>query len=372
MKAIRTKPPNKTPDQAPLLLFAGIGATILVLVVILAGLIWKSSDRTEFVPSVSTVSNRPPCFGHPHKLSSSETIANVSQNEKDVHPFDVPEIQKARQYGARACATVQVLDALGNPIPDANVEAFFFVLDKPTNWCVGKTDETGCFTASANATWEVRFIVRCEGYYEETRSLFLQDNLTRDSVRDGRWQPWNPTMQIRLTKKGATAEEFRKIETWLKLPEIGTFFGYDLLAGSLVQPFGTGTTEHIRFCLTNDASIVSSDGNVFLLVDLPTRDAGLIPYERNLRSGAPDPLHAPCLGYDSRWSFGNKPFSNEWKEAPKMSMDNGFVFRIGVNSSDCHYGLIRFLDYTYSRKNLSFVYSVNTTANDPNLEGLRP
>ena len=55
-----------------------------------------------------------------------------------------------------------------------------------------------------------------------------------------------------------------------------------------------------------------------------------------------------------------------------MDLDKGFVFRIVDGSLGCHYGLIRFLDYTYSRRNLSFVYSVNTVTNDPNLEGLRP
>ncbi len=372
MKTTKRKSSAKTSVQPRMFpVFAGIGSTILVLVVILSGLVRKSSDRTELVPHVSTVSNRPSFFGGPNTLSSSETIADVSQNGKDVRPYDIPAIQKARQYGARACATVQVVDASDNPIPNANVEAGFFVLDKPTNWRVGKTDANGCFTTSANATWEVRFIVRCEGFYEETRSLYLQDNLSKDSVKDGRWQPWNPTIQIQLTKKGPAAEVFRKTEMWLKLPESGRFFGYDLLVGALVNPFGTGTTEHIRFCLTNDTNVASGAGNAFLLVDLPARDSGLVPYKRNLRSGAPDPLSAPRLGYERRWSYGSQRFSGEWKEAPEMSMDNGFVFRIGVNSSDCHYGLIRFLDFTYSRRNLSFVYSVNTTTNDLNLEGLQ-
>lgn len=371
MKTTKRKPSPKTSVRSLVfLVFAGVGSTILVLLVILSGLVRKLSDRTELVPPVSTVATRPPFFGDPHKLSFSEAISDVSQEDKDVRPYDVPAIQKARQYGARACATVQVVDASDNPIPNANVEAGFFVLDKPTNWRVGKTDENGCFTAVANATWEVRFIVRCEGYYEETRSFYLQDNLSTDSVKDGRWQPWNPTMRIQLKKKGSAAEKFRKTEIWLKLPELGKFFGYDLLAGALVHPFGTGMTEHIRFCLTNDANVASTAGNVFLLVDLPIRDTGLVPYERNLRSGAPDPLSAPRLGYESRWSFGSKRFSTDWKESPEMNMNNGFIFRIGVNSSDCHYGLIRFLDYTYSKQKLSFVYSVNTTTNDPNLEGL--
>lgn len=355
-----------------LLFLGGIAATILVIASFLPGWGRNSSDMIEPDRPDPTVLKGALVSDDSHKLPLSETIDNELQNDENVDPFDIPAIQKARQYGARACATVQVVDASGNPIPNANVEAGFFVLDKPSNWRVGKTDENGCFTASANATWEVRFIVRCEGYYEETRSFYLQDNLSKDSVKDGRWQPWNPTIQIQLTKKGPAAEKFRKTELWLKLPELGKFFGYDLLTGALVHPFGTGMTEHIRFCLTNDTNVASGAGNAFLLVDLPARDSGLVPYKRNLRSGAPDPLSAPRLGYERRWSYGSQRFSGEWKEAPEMSMDNGFFFRIGVNSSDCHYGLIRFLDFTYSRRNLSFVYSVNTTTNDPNLEGLYP
>ena len=211
---------------------------------------------SDAVPTLYSASNR---------LSSA--VLSVDSDKLETggppseHPFDNPTIQRARQYGALASIVIEAVDEDGTPVAGADVEVYFYVLDRQPNKRTGKTDSNGRFTACANATWDVRGFVRKEGFHEGRGIHYLQENLSAKSVAKGRWQPWNPTIRILMLRKGKSADFVRKSEWRIELPETEMPFGYDFDVGDFVVPHGKGIHPHIFFTLSKSES--DPDGKEF-------------------------------------------------------------------------------------------------------------
>lgn len=70
--------------------------------------------------------------------------------------------------------------------------------DHPDNYADGLTDTNGLFAAERVSMSDCRWLIEKEGYYRtEGRHSFMA-NLSNASVKDGRWQPWNPTVKVTL------------------------------------------------------------------------------------------------------------------------------------------------------------------------------
>ncbi len=335
-----------------------------------------STDAREMtsnaVPTFYAASNR--LLSVVTSVDSDKLEAVGSPSE---HPFDNPAIRKARKHGALACVTVKAVDDSGTPLPDADVEAFFYVLDKQPNKRTGKTDSSGRLTVRANATWDVRCFVRKEGYYDGIGTHYLQHDLHVGSVRNGRWQPWNPEIEVVLKKKGKSANSLRSRTFPLVLPSSDAWYGFDMISESLVAPYGTGTVASIRFCFTN-AVVRGGDGTDVsypaFLVDFPGTGTGLLPYIKDNRSEASHPLFAPSDGYVPFMSFGSRhPVSAEIVhfQCPALA-DVGYLFSIRDANDRLHYGLVQFLTFIKGKRWIGFTYSVNLDPDNCNLEGMVP
>src|SRR5947208_2145520 len=108
--------------------------------------------------------------------------------------------------------TVKAVDELGSPIQGARVTLTFF--DQATKEGLpvdGLTDSTGLFSAESRSAPTLGGEVQKSGYYVGGFPFkpFRE-------AKDGRWQPWNPTVESVLRKiekpEAVYARRFRKLD----------------------------------------------------------------------------------------------------------------------------------------------------------------
>ncbi len=332
----------------------------------------NSTEERKTAPNAASTS-----YAASNRLSSVASSVDSDMLEPidppSEHPFDNPTIKRARQYGALASIVIEAVDEDGTPVAGADVEVYFYVLDRQPNKRTGKTDSNGRFTACANATWDVRGFVRKEGFHEGRGIHYLQENLSAKSVAKGRWQPWNPTIRILMLRKGKSADFVRKSEWRIELPETEMPFGYDFDVGDFVVPYGKGIHPHIFFTLSKTES--DPDGKEFLNISFPGTGSGLVVSRRNHGSSAELPRRAPDEGYcQSTNLFHHPPGPNRWRQINDDNNERVFVFRTqetdpttGINRT--RNGFMNITGFHYSSRKISFWYGINKMPDDSNLEG---
>jgi hypothetical protein len=152
-------------------------------------------------------------------------------------------------YGQEAKITVHVADESGLAISNAQVRAGFMTALKPgegwgtggENNVEGATDTNGFCSVSGQATAGfIGLSVWKDGYYGnggQRVSTTNIDMLTR------RWEPWNPTIEVVLKKKGVQVPMYARRPNEIIIPVKGESLGYDLMVGDWVAPYGKGETS---------------------------------------------------------------------------------------------------------------------------------
>ncbi|MGN0844723.1 MAG: hypothetical protein ACI4QT_05820 [Kiritimatiellia bacterium] len=316
-----------------------------------------------------------------HPISrKNEQLAGLSpeMHQKDETIDSVlaqKSIQHARQHGALASVVVEAVDETGTPVADADVDVYFYVLDKEPNRRTGKTDSSGHFTAAANATWDVRCFVRKNGFYEGIGRHYLQDNLTSKSVVDDRWQPWNHIIRVRMLQKGCPAAFLRKVEWDLQLPELGKPFGYDFNVGSLVVPHGEGLVPHVFFTISSASEQNEDEESSFLNIAFPGDGYGIVAERRDHGSSAELPRKAPINGYcQSTNLFHYAPGPARGKQINDDNNERIFVFRTKEPKGDTEddqirYGFMNINGFCSAQRRIQFWYGISKEPDNPNLEG---
>ena len=77
----------------------------------------------------------------------------------------------------------------------------FFNQRKPNNGIYGKTDMNGFFEASGTPTGDVNYQFTKDGFYRSQGAYWFDRRNDPSVVKEGRWQPWNPTNIIVLKEK---------------------------------------------------------------------------------------------------------------------------------------------------------------------------
>ena len=152
--------------------------------------------------------------------------------------------------------TVRVSDFdTGEPLKGVEVKAFFSMAGQAWGHAVPMektacTDREGfCSMTAFTSGDHVRFETAPEGYYPFERAL-LFTNLAWGTPP--RALPRNPTLELRLNRKGSPIPMFAKHLEKCRLPEWDHPFGYGLEAGDWVAPLGNGTTSDILFTMPRE------------------------------------------------------------------------------------------------------------------------
>lgn len=161
----------------------------------------------------------------------------------------------------------------------------------------GLTDDRGYFSGEVEA-WnasQAGYRVEKEGHY----GVWL--TYRSKAPASGRWQPWNPTIEVVLKKKRNPVAMYAKRQE-AEIPVSGVDVGYDLLAGDWVAPYGRGRTADMLFHAIGEAAD-NSNYRGMVTVTFPGQGNGLIPHEISLSEVSPlrMPYEAPAEGYEPKF-----------------------------------------------------------------------
>lgn len=217
--------------------------------------------------------------------------------------------------------------------------------------------------------------------------LRVDYNSPSKNTKDGKWQPWNPTIKMVLKERinpipmYATNAHYR-----IKLPRQNEWFGFDLMCCDLVSPNGNGKRTDImlrhKWEKKEGEQIVS-----IVQLRFPEEYAGLYWFEcqmNNTRVGTlRSPYHAEASG-DYTLKEVDLPFigSRGYRPltAPDVWGDRGIVFRTRTRVDDSGNLIGAFYGKLYAPSGtnvyrdsartsvIQFHYYLNPTENDTNIE----
>lgn len=208
-------------------------------------------------------------------------------------------------------------------------------------------------------------------------------------VIDGRWQPWNPTVDIQVKAvlnpipMYAKRVEFSDAD---RIPVQDKPVGYDFVCGDWVVPHGKGETPDVFFALHQEPEEVAvrywgdqprpyRRYGVSLVMSFPKDGDGLqsiyaVPHRGSMLR---IPREAPESGYDTNLI---KYVHNKGDASPHADKreDQNYFFRIRSERDDngvvtnALYGKIQGDIELAPGGQVSFTYYLNPTPNDRNLE----
>jgi hypothetical protein len=279
--------------------------------------------------------------------------------------------------------TLHVTDSMGRNVPDAVVEVLFRIFEKPA-LKTGKTDENGIVSMEGRMDGEALYSVKKEGYYDTRATYWFRLDLGNDVV-NGKWTPWNPTIDVTLKEKRYPIPMYaQSIE--IILPKTNETFGFDFQIGDFVAPHGRG--EVVDFLFTHEIKM-SSEGNQecierMTIEGMNTND-GVVLLKSDSQnkhpplSRFPSIYEAPKDGYEQRLDMFTRWLQEKQIENTRIMDDEYLVFRSRTTTDNngqiisAHYGKMYYVSFGRTRKNLDggFVkmqYYFNPTSNDRNLE----
>ena len=186
------------------------------------------------------------------------------------------------------------------------------------------TDTQGIAVARGSSldnkvTYEVKDL---SGYYNEGGPYSFK------SSKDGRWEPWNPTVELVLRPIVNPVPMYaRKVET--RISKSAQRYGYDLIVSDWVAPDGKGQTADIFFELTGYANNVK-DYDSTLTVSFANPLDGIQPFVPIKGSSFRSPREAPLDGYQDKLELRRvrKPgqLSPAWIDDTQI--DTNYIFRV--------------------------------------------
>jgi len=298
--------------------------------------------------------------------------------------------------------TVRVTDfETGEPLPGAEVKVLFpTTLKRGYGWgfrsAFAKTARTGgrgrCSLAALASGSAVSVEARAEGHYKSGRKFAWRDMaMGTPPIR----LPWNPTLELRLDRKGTPVPMFAKHLYECHVPGLGRACGYDLEAGDWVVPDGKGRTTDILFTIRREEVKGEKvyggwpephpyEGVAFQMdVEFPGEGNGLV----SVRPSGDAPRHflrtAPESGYEPRMTrkgYYHCPADDEAEERgwlPNPDIDYYLRVRTELdeegNVVSAQYGKV-YMDFDvrpYANDGGvfgDFTYYLNPVPNDRNVE----
>jgi hypothetical protein len=267
-----------------------------------------------------------------------------------------------------------VIDSTGRDVANAQITGQFSTDGEGARPFKSVTDNSGRVVLEEQCRGEVYYAVKKEDHYD-TRGQYWFLLEGEDCVKDGRWIPWNPTLEVVLKEKRTPIPMLFTWETKVVVPK-EKMVGFDCKTRSLVSPYGTG--EVSDFMLT-----YSSNGKQRLnlekriTIKFP-EDCGFIKLPKDLFSQFPSLHEAPEDSYTQELTF-------EFARTPTAILkDEGlqdseyFIMRSRVKRDkngkivSATYG--KFYRFAFDESDdgktgyLLLQFYVNPTPNDRNLE----
>ena len=178
------------------------------------------------------------------KGQGSETVVEI-EHGLSRQLVNTPEMRRGVDRGLLGAITLRVVDSNGRPVQGAEIYGGCWNYDRNNPPATGLTDEKGEIHFERNCAGDFNFSITKDGFYKtRLRYWFFKNGY--DCAKDGRWLPWNPTVEIVLKEKRNPVSMQRKDRLWLTFPKHQTV-GFDVETGDLVEPFGKGKVSDLSF-----------------------------------------------------------------------------------------------------------------------------
>ena len=303
-------------------------------------------------------------------------VLTVTTHSQEITEKMKREFQKAGRDGAKAKVTFRVIDSLGNLVTNANVRIGF----TQTSVAEGRTDTNGIFVAEGVCPDYASCQFTKEGYYmTEFQHRFA--HYIPDVLKDGKWQPWNPTVEVLLKEKRNPIPMYAK-QVDVRLPKRNEAFGFDFKVGDLVKPHGKGEQADLLLMCTIEEREHFQDFKRELFITAVQEEEGTLVNTIDTRSQFKSDYEAQEDGYMSQYHLTvDSRASVKRRQERELANMAYLTFRSRIVRDrenkivSSNYGKIRegTIDYGRDEKNpegarVLFMYYFNPTPNDYNLE----
>lgn len=272
---------------------------------------------------------------------------------------------------------MRALDETGKPISGATVKMTFE--EAIPQWgggrlvtVMGTTDNEGKFSGEGHSLDTQGGLISKSGYYPSSPESFRFKTAIK-----GRWQPWNPTLDVVLKKIIRPVPMYAKFKFETDLPIDGPV-GFDLMEGDWVVPYGRGKSGDLILKVTKRVGSFHDFG-AELLLTFPNRGDGLLELtdSSNGASRLRSPHEAPDLGYASslsllqgnsvdRGEYGTKgDHKNYWIRVRTVVDERGQVVSALYGKI---YDGVEYFPVESKTAKLRFTYYLNPTPNDRGME----
>lgn len=352
----------------------------ILLFLVCVWLIKSCEDRSAKLPQQPHADGSNSVL-HAGSLSQAETTNAVKDREPVAERSIFPpqwklsrEVEHAMTKGARARATLRVVDSTGKCVPNARVRLNFMFFERKNNFDTGLTDTNGLFSAERDTMSECNWLIEKDGYYATEGMHSFAANLTNDSVKDGRWQPWNPTLEVVLKEKRKPIPMYQNlIET--TMPAGTNRLGFDFIVGDWVAPYGKGSNADMWYVY--DETFIDRDNfYIKLSFAFPGENNGCYMRKTDNYSEFVSEHEATERGFETSYVSVIEQEKGKYTKEKRFGENDYMIFRIRTKTDDqgkiisSHYGKIYGpvgVPHRWSKK-FSFTYYLNPTPNKRNLE----
>ena len=271
-------------------------------------------------------------------------------------------------------ATLHILDAeTGLPMTNVQVNTGFLLKDywdKPDEYKKIKvaSNQEGICILEGNDLDHYRYVkANYRGFYESTVKVEAKK---RNKILN-RWEPWNPTIELKMRKIKNPIPMVHKGKKWKKFPVYGEPVSYDLEIGDWVTPHGHGKTADFDFLVVKSGN--PSRAEYRLTFSNPEDGIMEHQFSEEQRSSFKWPYLAPESGYiDQLKKY--KVYKNPSRPETNLKQTANYIFRVRTKTdkegnivSAC-YGRIRGEIELTTTGQYQFAYHFNPVPNERSLE----
>jgi hypothetical protein len=238
-------------------------------------------------------------------------------------------------YAEEAKVTAKVVDETGVPVENANVRILFYTWEKWGGWrseskyIDGLSDKNGEFSATGITDGKIGIGANKESFYSAGDGIKFKDK------KSGKWQPWNPVVELILKTKNAVPMYARKLgfSDYVEIPEVGKPIGFDLIESDWVVPYGKGKVADFIFKIERNFKSKQEFDNTLSLSFSNEGDGIQSVYGIANYNILTLPRQAPEYGYESiltlrEYTFPHAPLKDFRRQ------DQNYFFRIRTVKKD--------------------------------------